>query len=194
MRPAGTIVALKNFQKGGENMQTQKAIQTSNRDAPPVPIFVQAENLFELAQEFTQQIARRAYEFFDVRGRQLGHELEDWFRAEAEVLRPIPIELKELDDQLIVCAEVPGFKNDEIKISAEPRRLYIEGSTETRKDETSARVVFNERRSNQFFRSVTLPADVDSANVTASLKDGVLEISLPKLPAAQATTIEVKSS
>jgi HSP20 family protein len=120
--------------------------------------------------------------------------LEDWFRAEAEVLRPVPVEIKEDENQFFVRAETPGFKPSEIRISAEPERLIIEGKTEANTEEKSEKTVFSERRSNQFCRSITLSAEIDPAKVSATLKDGVIEITLPKVPARQAVGVEVKAA
>jgi HSP20 family protein len=171
-------------------MQTQKAIEPTKSTTGP--IFVEAEKLVEQMQKFTHTVAKRAYEFFEERGSQIGYELEDWFRAEEELLRPVPFELKEDEKQLTVWAETPGFKADEIKISAEPQRLLIEGKTEERKEEKSENTVFSERRSNQFYRALALAAEIDPAQATASLKDGILEIQLPKIPVKQAVDVNVK--
>ncbi|MFN0087801.1 MAG: Hsp20 family protein [Blastocatellia bacterium] len=174
-------------------MQTQKAVQT--KGGASRPIFVEAEKLIDQMQKLTQSVAHRAYEFFEERGRMLGSELEDWFRAEAELLRPVPIEMKEEEDQFTVYAEVPGFKAEEIKISAEPQRLLIEGLCEKAEEAeaTEARkVICNERRSNHFCRSLQLTSEVDPSKVSASIKDGILEVILPKAPAKQPVGIEVR--
>jgi hypothetical protein len=72
------------------------------------------------ANEFSQSVARRAYEYFEARGREFGHDLEDWFRAESELMRRVPVELKEANGRITVRAEVPGFAANEVKISVEP--------------------------------------------------------------------------
>ncbi len=68
------------------------------------PLFVEAEQLFEQMKELTQNIAQRAYDFFEARGREFGREFDDWFRAESEVLRRVPVEIKEVGDKLTVRA------------------------------------------------------------------------------------------
>lgn len=162
------------------------------------PLFVEAEKLIERMEELTRSVAKRAYEFFEARGRQIGNELEDWFRAESELLRHIPVTMKETDGQIVVQAEVPGFKAEEIKVSAEPQQLLIEGGSdrvsEERSKEEPEKVVFSERRSSRFYRSIALPVEVDSAKVAANLKDGVLEITLPKLPVRQPVGVEIKTT
>jgi HSP20 family protein len=98
------------------------------------------------------------------------------------------------ENRFIIKAETPGFKAHEIKISAEPQRLIIEGQTEESLDEKSEKIVFSERRSNHFLRSFDLGAEIDPAQVAATLKDGLLEINMPKSSARQAVGVEVKSA
>lgn len=171
-------------------MQTQKALESAQ--STPGPIFVEAEQLVERMQQLTQSVAARAYELFEARGGQFGQELEDWFRAEAELSRSVPIELTEDDKQFTVRAETPGYKASDIKISAEPQRVLIEGDSEANKEETSGQIMFSERRSNQFYRALALSAEIDPARMTASIKDGVLEIQLPKVPVKQPVDVNVR--
>jgi HSP20 family protein len=171
-------------------MQPQKALESKKTSAGPV--FVGSEKLSEQAVEFAQAIARRAYEFFEGRGRALGHDLEDWLRAELELNRRVPLELKENDNQLIVRAEVPGFKPDEIKVSVEPNQIIISGNTEQRKEGETANEVFSEIQSNQFCRRLALPEEVDPGSAAATLKDGILELTLTKIAASTRTEVEVK--
>jgi HSP20 family protein len=171
-------------------MKTQQALEAKPPDSP---VFVEAEKLIERMEDAARSVARRAYDFFEQRGRRIGFELDDWFRAESEVMRPVPVTMKENETQIIVQAEVPGFKAEEVKISAEPKRLIIEGSSTQTTEQKSEEVVFSERRANQFCRSISLPAEVDTGSVTASLKDGVLEVTLPKAPVRQPVGVEVKA-
>ena len=170
-----------------ETAQTEKTAET--------PIFVEAEKLIERMEEAAKAVAKRAYDFFEARGYRFGNELEDWFRAESELLRTIPMTLKESDAQITVQAEVPGFQAGDIKISAEPHRLIVEGcaeqTNEEKSEEAPEKVVFSERRTNRFYRLIDLPAEVDAAKTDAKLKDGVLEITLPKMAVRQPVGVEV---
>lgn len=182
-------------------MKPQEAIEVKQPQTTETqtesPLFVEAEKLFQRIEEQTRSVARRAYEFFEERGRKLGHELEDWFRAESEVLRPVPMTMKEDEKQLTVHAEVPGFKASEIKIGVEPQQLMIEGDSEQLREEKAEgepeKVIFAERRINRFCRTIALPAEIDPSKVTANLKDGVLEISLPKVAVRQPVDVEIKT-
>jgi HSP20 family protein len=172
-------------------MQSKQALEAKQTSAPG-PVFVGSEKLSERAVEFAQEIARRAYEFFEGRGRALGHDLDDWLRAEFDLNRRVPLELKDNDNQLIVRAEVPGFRPDEIKVSVEPNQIIISGNTEQRKEGETSNEVFSEIQSNQFCRRLGLPKEVDPATALATLKDGILELTLTKIAASTPTEVEVK--
>lgn len=180
-------------QQAMETVQPSTVEKTADK-----PLFVEAEKLIQRMEELAMAVAKRAHEFFEARGREIGNELEDWFRAEAEVLRPVPVTMKEDNTSIVVQAEIPGFKASEVKISAEPHRLMIEGCSEQTSEQKSEKepenVVLSERSSNRFYRSFGLRAEVDPAKVTANLKDGVLEITLPKAIARQPVGVEVKTA
>jgi HSP20 family protein len=142
-------------------------------------------------KECSQSVARRAYEYFEARGREFGHDLEDWFRAESELMRRAPVEIKEADSQITVRAEVPGFATNEIIVSIELQRLTISGKSEKTTEEKE-QTLLSEFRSNQFCREMRLPAEVDPAKTTAVLKDGVLELLFAKVAESKAVNVEVK--
>ena len=64
------------------------------------------ENLFERIKEATQTIATRAFELFNERGRRFGNDLEDWLRAESEFADLVPLEVKEVGDDLVIHAKI----------------------------------------------------------------------------------------
>jgi HSP20 family protein len=173
-------------------MKPQQGIQPTKQQAPASPIFVEAEKLFEQMKEFSQSVARRAYEYFEARGREFGHDLEDWFRAESELMRRVPVEVKEADGQITVRAEVPGFASDEIKISVEPKRLVISGKSEKPTEEKKEQTLLSEFRSNQFCRELRLPVEVEPDKTTAVLKDGVLELVFAKAAESKPVAVAVR--
>ena len=172
-------------------MQSQQTLQKPEKSSP---IFAEADKLFDQITEFSQNISKRAYEFFDGRGRQFGHELEDWLRAEEELMRRVPVEMRENATQIVVRAEVPGFTASDIRIGVEPWGLVISGKAEEQREHKDERTVYAECRSRQFYRSLDLPAEVDPAKATAVLKDGILELDLAKTRATQAARAEVKTA
>ena len=79
-------------------------------------------SIFNRMEELHHAIARRAFEIFEGKGRWPGRELDDWLRAESELLHPMHLELMESDNHVTVRAEVPGFSAKELEINVEPRR------------------------------------------------------------------------
>jgi HSP20 family molecular chaperone IbpA len=151
---------------------------------------VKFEKLVERVNNMFETVARRAYEIFEGKGRTIGHDLEDWFQAETEFLHPVHVEVAESGDKLEVKAEVPGFSEKEIEVSVEPLRLTISGKRESSKEEKKGKTLYAESCSDQILRVVDLPIAVDADKVTATLRNGVLRLTMPK--AAKGTSIEIK--
>jgi HSP20 family protein len=164
--------------------QTATAMQTTKGSAPVRQSF---EDLFD---NIFSSITRRAFEFFEADGRGLGNDWDHWFRAESEILHPVRLDLKESDNDYTVRMEVPGFTPKDLEIKVEPHRVSIAGKRETKEEEKKGKTVRSELRSDQILRSIDLPADLDTTKVSATLKDGVLTIDLPKAPHAKAVRIE----
>jgi HSP20 family protein len=95
------------------------------------------------------------------------------------------------DDRLIVHAEVPGIKPDEIEIQFDGGMLAISGRHEETSEKKEAEFVRRERRYGAFSRKMTLPQGVDPKKIKATTSDGVLEITvpLPKEAAAEPVSI-----
>jgi HSP20 family molecular chaperone IbpA len=136
-------------------------------------IFSQSSNVYEV-------VARRAFEIFENHGGSSGHDLEDWLRAESELLHAVPLNLIESNQGYVVRAEVPGFGHGDIEINVKPRRLTIAGKRGTKEESTSEKLIWSEWRANRIFRTLDLPADVDPRKVRATLMGGILTIDLPK--------------
>ncbi len=151
-------------------------------------------DVFDRIQQTYGEIARRAFEIFENNGKWLGNDLEDWFRAESELLHPVHLEMAESDDNLTVQAEVPGFSTKELEINVEPRRLTIAGEHEAHEESKKGKTIYSERCANEILRVVDLPTEVDSSKVSATLKDGILNIQLPKAAHAKAVRIEPKTA
>ena len=153
-----------------------------------------ASDFFERANSIFEQISRRAYEIFEGHGQAFGRDLEDWFQAERELLHPVHIQLSETGDALEVKAEVPGFNEKELSINVEPSRLVITGNRETKKEETKGQTIYSETCANEIMRVVELPTEVEVDKVTATLKNGILELTLPKTATAKSVRIEPKAA
>lgn len=172
--------------------QTATAIQTSKSS---VPVKQRPADLFDDFNNIYNSITRRAFELFEGNGGWLGRDLDNWLRAEEEVLHALPLEISESDGDFTIKAEVPGFTAKDVEINVEPRCLKIAGKRESKEEEKKGnKVIRSEWSADQILRAVDLPVDVDTAKVDATLKDGILTIKLPKAANAKAVRIEPKAS
>jgi HSP20 family protein len=173
---------------------TEKSVAVQTAQAPASLKVVEAKTLFDRINQMQQAVARRAFEFFEGDGGFFGRDLEHWFKAEAELLHPVHISITESDDALAVQAEVPGFSPNELQVSIESRRLTIGGKKESREERKKGKTIYQERCSNEILRVIDLPAAVDATKATATLKNGVLELALPRTAQAKSTRVEIKAA
>ena len=101
-----------------------------------------------------------------------------------------PVDVAETQEKIIVRAEVPGMKQEEIQIEFENGLLTIRGERKLIKEEgvTFHRV---ERTFGNFSRSFTLPRTIDPERISASYREGVLEIEVPKKEEAKPKQIRI---
>jgi len=163
--------------------QTAKSFAIQPNPAATTPRFVEPQAVYNRLNELYDAIARRAFEMFEGDGAAVGRDLDHWFRAEAELLHPVHVSVREADDAITVQAEVPGFGSNELQVSLEPRRLTISGKKQSHAEEKKGNVVYSERCSSEILRSIELPVEVDAPRATATLNNGILELSLPKAAA-----------
>jgi HSP20 family protein len=95
------------------------------------------------------------------------------------------VEVSETDKEISITAELPGLTEKDINISFEDDVLTLSGEkTEEKKEDRSERgntqYHLVERAYGAFSRSFVLPSNVDSKNVIADFRDGVLKVRLPK--------------
>ena len=104
-----------------------------------------------------------------------------------------PVDVFERGDNLVIRAELPGVQRDDIDIRVENGVLVLQGQRK-REEEVEERNAFRlERVFGAFTRSFSLPTTVDPTKIGARLKDGVLEISLPKAEAAKPKKVAIQA-
>jgi HSP20 family protein len=155
---------------------SERAAATKTALAPVPGKAVEPQDLFDQFDRIYDSIERRAFEIFEGNGKVFGHDLEDWFKAESELLHPVKINMTETGPGLTVQAEVPGFTGRDIEIRVEPRRLTITGRRETSEEQKEGKTIYQEHRSNEILRVIDLPSGVDTEKTIATLKNGVLEL------------------
>lgn len=111
---------------------------------------------------------------------------------EFEGLRLPSLDLIDRDAEVVVRAEIPGIEKKDINISIADNVLTIKGQTSTESKEEKGDYYRHEISNSSFARSVSLPGNVDESEIVANLKDGILEVTLPKSESSKRRTIEVK--
>lgn len=107
-------------------------------------------------------------------------------------LKTPKIDIIDRDGEILVRAEIPGVDKKDLEISVADDSLTIKGETRTEEKEETGDYYRCEISRGSFSRSVALPAAVDGAKASATFKDGILELSLPKVKATQRHKIAVK--
>jgi HSP20 family protein len=103
------------------------------------------------------------------------------------------IDVAEEEDAIVVRAEVPGCKADDIDISVHGSVLTISGEKKLSEEKKEKGYYHVESTYGSFRREVTLPTDVNQSKVDASYKDGVLSITLPKAEKAKSIKVKIKA-
>ena len=103
-----------------------------------------------------------------------------------------PLELTDTDESVMVKAELPGLKAEDIELSVEGSVLTMSGEKKESSEKTNGNYHHSERRYGSFRRVVTLPSEVNTEQVTTEFDNGVLTITLPKVQESRRRRIEVK--
>lgn len=104
------------------------------------------------------------------------------------------VDVVEERDAILVTAELPGFKPEEVKIDFEKNVLTLSGERKIEK-KSEEKVGFRriERSHGAFARSFVLPDTVDGEKIEASLDSGLLTVRVPKRPSAEPRKIQIKA-
>jgi HSP20 family molecular chaperone IbpA len=147
---------------------------------------VEPTTLRERLNHLHHSIAQRAYAMFEDDGGKTGRDLDHWLIAEQELLHPVHVNITDSDGKLTVRAEVPGFSAGDLQLSLEPSRLTIAGrKTTSHNGHDKDGFVYRERCASEILRVLDLPEEVDASKAAAALKDGVLELVIPKVSAVK---------
>lgn len=103
------------------------------------------------------------------------------------------VDIREEKERYVLEAELPGLSEKDVDIKVSDRILSL-ASIKTEEKETKAdgTWLIRERGVRSFRRAFSLPRDVDSEQIAASFKDGLLTVVLPKRPEAREKTISIK--
>jgi HSP20 family protein len=164
---------------GGKEPRTRTGRETEM----PVPWAVRP---FEEMERFYQTLFPRGW---------LRH--TDWEWPFLERMRPafarkIPaVDVIDRENEVVVRAEVPGVSKKDLHVSLSDNAMTIRGRTEHEEEKKKEDYYYREMSYGEFTRTLTLPADVDTAKAKATMKDGLLEVTLPKVEGARRKAMDI---
>lgn len=102
------------------------------------------------------------------------------------------IDIFEDNGNIVLKAELPGIKKEDIDVTLADGAITISGEKKKEEEVKQKDYYKWERSYGSFFRSFTLPAEVQADKITSVFKDGILEVKMPKSEAAKSKEIKVK--
>jgi len=110
-------------------------------------------------------------------------------RARRVTVAP-PVDIYENDEEILLVADLPGVKTEDVKIRLDRGELTLEAR---RSDETTGRPLALSYQPHDNFRRFLVPGGIDGSRIDAQLKNGVLFLHLPKAEEAKPRQIPVRS-
>lgn len=116
--------------------------------------------------------------------RQMGERVAEWVAPASEAAGS--------DNAYQIAVELPGVAEEDIHLSVEDGVVMLKGEKRTEREEKGETWFFSERQYGSFSRSFRLPPDAEGEKVDAQLKDGVLNITIPKTAPKKQETAKVE--
>jgi HSP20 family protein len=111
--------------------------------------------------------------------------------AEPSEMRLPRVDVFDGEENVVICAEMPGVEKKDLEISVNDLSVTIKGKT-TREEKAEKGEFFRcEIGFGEFSRTLTLPCAVDGSKATAQLKDGILNLTLPKVEKSKRHTVKI---
>lgn len=117
-----------------------------------------------------------------------------WPRLEETRQFAPPMDVLEDKDNIYVKVDLPGMRQEDVRLEVEGGTLTIRGKRSEEREIKADQTHCIERRYGEFMRQVDLPPAADPDYATASFRDGVLTVTIPKKPGAKAKTIEIQAA
>jgi HSP20 family molecular chaperone IbpA len=135
-----------------------------------------ARGLLDQFNALIDRVRRRAYELFEQRGREDGSDVQDWLRAEEELLFPATFKVEKKPDSYNLYMSIPGFKGKDLKVYALGDSLIVKGDVRSKNSNDPAESI---EESRGIFYQWPVPPVAHMNSVTAEFKQDTLTIKIP---------------
>ena len=102
------------------------------------------------------------------------------------------VDLQDCGKEYLLKAEMPGFKKEDVEVNVYDDAVEISGTAGWKYDKKGERYICKERACETFYRVIPMPEEIKVEESNAELKEGVLEINLPKKVPKQSKKVSVK--
>ena len=162
----------------------EKAVTTKK----PSEITSRVEDIEHWMERFMDDMWRRPFPSLFGRDR--------WLPIRPSSIRMPSLDVYEEKDAVVVKAELPGMKKEEVEVNLVGESLTIKGEKKAEREEKKQGFHLSERRFGSFQRSFNLPEDADPEGIEAVFKNGVLTVIVPKADDAKAgrRKVEIKKA
>lgn len=154
-------------------------IQRAHDDERDLPVFRELSDRADA-------IRRRAHALFVERGREFGHELDDWLAAEREVLGWPSAEVREDEGAYEVDVTLPGYAAADVELTATPSEIVLHAIHHEEAEGSDENASWHTTQSNDVYRRLDFPRSIDANGVTATFDAGMLHVRVPKAGVAAA--------
>lgn len=118
-------------------------------------------------------------------------EMPEWSKLSKMELKTPKVDIVDRDDDVLIRADVPGIKKENLDVSLTDNTVTIKGSTSEEKKEEKGDYYRSETMKGSFTRTMSLPSDVDGEKASTSFKNGVLEVVVPKIEKARRIKVNI---
>lgn len=148
-------------------------------------------NIFRTIAERLQRVRRRAFELYEQRGRRTGHDLEDWVRAEHEIMGCRAAQLTEINGEYEIEVALPGFLPSQIGVAASSTAIAVHARGRPEATNAPVRVLWSNFGSRDVYRLFQMPQQIDACTAQATLDRGMLKIIVAKEVSSKAKPLAI---
>jgi len=101
------------------------------------------------------------------------------------------VDIYETENELVLTADIPGINEKDIEVKIEDNTLSIKGERKMEKETKEENYYRIERSYGNFYRSFTLPHNIDQDKINAEHENGILKITMPKKPELKPKNVKI---
>lgn len=159
---------------------------TKSEAAPVAEKPRQALSPFEEMERYMEEVFPRSWL------RPMRWEWPDWSSLARFEMKTPKVDIIDRENEILVRADLPGVEKENLEVSMTDNTVTIKGETSKEVKEEKGDYYRRETMHGSFSRTVALPSDIDNTQAKASFKNGVLELTVPKVEKAKRRTVTVE--